>query len=92
MLVVRLPLTNGATMAAIETIGKYQVHLLGREVSGDGKWAPYLKIEKFDDDAQDFKCIIEKRRVAGEDVFVSEEEAENVAREFANMFIETGKI
>lgn len=48
----------------IETIGKYQLHLLAHELPGGREWDPFVTILKFDDAAGDFRCVVEKRRAS----------------------------
>lgn len=45
----------------IETVGKYQIHLIAHELP-DGRWDPFVAVFKFDDKSQDFKCVQEKQR------------------------------
>lgn len=73
----------------IETIGKYQLHLIAVEVSSSGKWDPYLTILKFDDDAEDFRCVIEKRQVSDQ-ACSSYEEAIEAARRAGNALLAEG--
>ncbi|WP_151634593.1 hypothetical protein [Noviherbaspirillum aerium] len=63
----------------IETIGKYQLHLVAHELPGGREWDPFVTILKFDDSAGDFRCVVEKRR-ASETPALSYEEALEVAR------------
>lgn len=77
---------------AIETIGKYQVHLIGREVSTAGQYAPYVIIEKFDDEARDFKLLLDRQRVPGSRLYPTENAAEEAAREYANKLILAGTL
>ncbi|SNT11124.1 hypothetical protein SAMN06265795_11454 [Noviherbaspirillum humi] len=77
---------------AEETVGKYKLHLIAFQTSAAGKWAPYLMIERFDDARGDFVCVREKERVAGEALFDSEEEAEEVARQHGNALLKSGGI
>lgn len=76
---------------AIETIGKYQLHLYALEVVGTSKWDPYLRIDKFDDDAQDFKCLVENRLVS-DTPFATHDEAIEHARRTGNRLIKEGKV
>jgi hypothetical protein len=76
---------------ATETIGKYQLHFFAYELPGSGQWDPYLRIDKFDDDAQDFKCLIENRR-ASDKPLATYEEAIEQARRTGNMLIREGKV
>lgn len=46
----------------IETIGKYQLHLIALELPGKGEWDPFVTILRFDEERQDFVCVLEKRR------------------------------
>lgn len=75
----------------IETIGKYQLHLIALEMSDGNHWDPFIAIFKFDDDTQDFKCVLEKRRAADR-VCPSYEEAIDAARRAGTELIETGKL
>ncbi|HEY4540839.1 MAG TPA: hypothetical protein VIG66_00525 [Noviherbaspirillum sp.] len=72
----------------IETVGKYQLHLIAHEV-GDTRWDPFLAVMRFDEDAQDFVCAMEKRHVGHP--CASYEEAIEVARQAGNRFIASGK-
>jgi hypothetical protein len=74
---------------ATETIGKYQLHLIAYELPGSGQWEPYLTIDKFDDEIQDFKCVVEKYRVS-DDSFGSYAEAIEEARRVGNALIKAG--
>lgn len=71
----------------IETIGKYQLHLIAHELAGSGLWEPYVAVFRFDDTRQDFVCVVEKRRVSGEG-FAGYEEAIEAARRAGNELIE----
>ena len=51
----------------IETVGHYQLHLIAHELPGN-KWDPFIAIFKFDDEAQDFKCVSEKQRAAARQI------------------------
>jgi hypothetical protein len=70
---------------ATETIGDYQLHLIAHELS-DGRWEPYLKIDKFDVERQDFICVLEKYRVT-ESPLEDYEIAIEAARQAGNNFI-----
>ena len=72
----------------IETLGHFQLHLIAHELPGN-KWDPFVAIFKFDEKAQDFKCIHEKRRAAAEPL-PSYEEAIEAARRAGNALIEQG--
>lgn len=76
---------------AIETIGKYQMHLFAYQLPGNGQWDPYLKVDKFDDEAQDFVCVVENRPVSDKP-FPTYEEAIEQARRVANLMINESKI
>jgi len=73
----------------IETIGKYQLHLIAHELPGAGKWDPFVTIMRFDDEAQDFKCVVDKRR-AGDQPYPSYEEAIDAARRAGSALIQSG--
>lgn len=74
----------------IETIGKYQLHLIAHEVPGGG-WDPYVSVFKFDDEAQDFICIVEKHR-ASDHAIADYNEAIKAAACAGNAYIKTGNI
>jgi hypothetical protein len=76
---------------AIETIGRYQLHLFARELSGLGRWEAFLKIDKFDDEAQDFRCLLENHRVSDES-FANYDEAIEAGRYAGNRLIKEGKV
>ncbi|HEX7636496.1 MAG TPA: hypothetical protein VF427_14635 [Noviherbaspirillum sp.] len=75
----------------IETIGKYQLHLIAHELSGSGQWDPFVAIFKFDEEAQDFKCVYEKHH-ASDKPFPTYDEAIDSARRAGNALIEKGKV
>ncbi|HJV72766.1 MAG TPA: hypothetical protein VJ654_00965 [Noviherbaspirillum sp.] len=75
----------------IETIGKYQIHLIAEELPASNLWEPYVSIFKFDDELQDFSCVLEKRRVS-EQGFSEYAEAIEAARRAGNALLETGQI
>lgn len=72
----------------IETVGHYQLHLIAHELP-DNKWDPFVAIFKFDDKAQDFKCVYEKQRAAAEPL-PSYEEAIDAARRAGNELLGQG--
>lgn len=71
---------------AIETIGKFQLHLYAYELPGSGRWKPYFSVYRFDDAPQDFVCIRRKQPVSDE-AFASYEQAIEAARRAANALI-----
>lgn len=75
----------------IETIGKYQLHLIAHEVSGSGRWDPFITILRFDDEKQDFTCVLAKRRAADHE-FDDYEAAIDAARLAGTALIESGKL
>lgn len=75
----------------IETIGKYQLHLIAHEISGSGRWDPFITILKFDDDRQDFKCVLEKRRATDHE-FTDYDAAIEAARRAGTALIESGTV
>ena len=75
----------------IETIGKYQLHLVAHELPDQGQWDPFITILRFDDDQQDFRCVLEKRRV-GNKPCSSYEAAIDVARRAGTAIIESGTV
>jgi hypothetical protein len=76
---------------AIETIGHYQLHLIAYEVAGTGLWDPFVTILKFDENAGDFKCVLEKHR-ASEQPLPSHEAAIDAARQVGTALVEAGKV
>lgn len=74
----------------IETVGKYQLHLIAHELPGGG-WDPFVSIHRFDDEAQDFRCVLEKHH-ASEHPISDYQEAIDVARRAGNEFLKSGKI
>jgi hypothetical protein len=75
----------------IETVGKYQLHLIAHELSAKGEWDPFITILRFDDEQQDFRCVVEKRRAA-DHPYSSYEEAIEAARRAGNALILSGKL
>jgi hypothetical protein len=75
----------------IETIGKYQLHLVAHEVAGGQRWDPFITILKFDDAKGDFRCVVEKRHAATE-AFDTYEKAIEVARLVGTSMIEKGEV
>ncbi|RJF98988.1 hypothetical protein [Noviherbaspirillum saxi] len=75
----------------IETIGKYQIHLLAHEVAGGKQWDPFITILKFDDLAGDFRCVLEKRRAADTPLDTYEQAIE-VARQIGTMMLKKGEV
>lgn len=71
---------------AIETVRKYQMHLLAYEVPGTGKWDAFLTMSRFDDARQDFVNVVEKEPVADHS-WDSYDDAIEAARRFANAMI-----
>lgn len=74
----------------IETIGKYQLHLIAHELP-KGTWDPFITILRFDDEKQDFRCVLEKRR-AGDNPCSSYEDAIDVARRAGTSLIQSGQL
>jgi hypothetical protein len=77
---------------AIETVGKYQLHLVAYQLPENGQWAPYLMIHKFDDGSDSFQCVLDRHRVAGDRVFATYEEAIEAARHAGNAVLEAGTV
>ena len=75
----------------IETIGKYQLHLLAHELPGGREWDPFVTILKFDDAAGDFRCVVEKRR-ASETPAPTYEQAIEVARRVGTALLQQAKL
>jgi hypothetical protein len=77
---------------AIETIGDYQVHLNAVPAMGSPQYAPYVTIARFDEEKQDFVTLVDRARAPGDEVFDTEEEAEEAARRYANQLIARGDL
>lgn len=75
----------------IETIGKYQLHLIAHELPGGRQWDPFVTILKFDDAAGDFQCVVGKRR-ASETPAPTYEEAIELARRAGTALLQTDKL
>lgn len=73
---------------ATETIGKYQLHLLAYELPGGKGWEPFLTIDLFKDNIQDFVCVLEKYRVSHQ-LYPSYEAAIEAARRAGNDYVST---
>jgi hypothetical protein len=71
----------------IETMGKYQLHLIAHEV-GTSHWDPFVTVLRFDDEAQDFLCELDKHHVGTPRP--SYEEAIEAARRAGTTFIRSG--
>lgn len=69
----------------LETIGDYRLHLIAHELPGGG-WDSFISVFKFDMEAGDFKCVLEKRP-ATEVKCESYEEAVNAASEYGKQVI-----
>jgi hypothetical protein len=76
---------------AVETWGKYQLDLFPFELEGVGRWAAYLGVHKFDEETQDFVCVMERQRVSDAE-FQTEAEAIEEARRAADVLIKSGKL
>jgi hypothetical protein len=76
---------------AIETIGRYQLHLFAHQLPGSGEWDPYFKIDKFNDETGDFECVVDKR-LASDKPLATYDEAIEQARRAGNMMIREGKM
>ena len=75
----------------IETIGRYQLHLLAHELPGGRGWDPFVTIMKFDDVAGDFRCVVEKRH-ASETPSPNYEEAIEIARRAGTALMQQEKL
>ncbi|OWW18691.1 hypothetical protein [Noviherbaspirillum denitrificans] len=75
----------------IETIGKYQLHLIALEMPGKAQWDPFVTIMRFDDEQQDFRCVLEKRH-ASDHPCASYEEAIDAARRAGTSLLESGSL
>ncbi|MGE5623101.1 MAG: hypothetical protein ACM3WS_08100 [Bacillota bacterium] len=70
----------------VETVGQYQLHLIARERARSDGWDAFVEVLKFDDAAQDFKCVYERQQ-ASEVPLASYEEAIEQARRTGNTLI-----
>ncbi len=75
----------------IETIGKYQLHLVAHELPASDLWEPYVSIFRFDDELQDFTCVVEKQRVS-EQGYADYQAAIDAARRAGNALLDKGQI
>lgn len=76
---------------AIETIGNYQLHLIAVEAPREGGWDSYVTIDKFDQDAQEFKRLLEKHP-ASDHAYPTYEAAIEQARRSGNALIQSGLV
>ena len=74
----------------VETIGKYQLHLLAIEL-GDGQWDAYVSILRFDDRAMDFVLLLEKFPAPG-GAWPRYEDAIEAARVAGNKLVGSGQL
>jgi hypothetical protein len=74
----------------IETIGKFQLQLIAHELPGKAAWDPFITILRFDDEQQDFRCVVEKRR-ASDHPCSSYEDAIDAARRAGTSLIQSGQ-
>ena len=79
----------GEVAMTIETIRNYQVHLTARPVSASGPWVPYVAIDRFDENLQDFSCFMERHRIGDDRVFETEDAAIEEARKYASSLLPT---
>lgn len=73
----------------IETVGNYQLHLIAHELPGSAGWDPFVSVFQFDNEAEDFKCVLEKHHVS-DHPFASYGAAIEAARRAGNAFIQEG--
>lgn len=78
----------GKNAMQLETIGKYQLHLIAHEAPGRNEWDPFVTVMQFDDEQQDFSCILE-RTSASDHPYPSYEAAIEVARRVGTAFVES---
>ncbi|RJG06506.1 hypothetical protein D3870_11220 [Noviherbaspirillum cavernae] len=76
---------------AYETIGDYQLRFFAYELSESGMWDPFVTIMKFDEQSQDFKCVLEKHH-ASEVPLATYDDAIEQARRAGNALIKSGKL
>lgn len=67
----------------IETVGKFQLHLIAHELSAPNAttWDPFVEVYRFDDAAQDFRCVQQKVRASHEPCATYEEAIERARLE-----------
>lgn len=70
----------------IETIGKFQLHLSAREIA-ESRWDPFVTVMKFDDESEDFVCVLEQHHAG--DPRASYEEAIEAARAAGSAFMQS---
>lgn len=76
---------------AIETIGKYQLHLFAYELPAADQWDPFVTIERFDDGRGDFVCVVERRHAADKPC-ATYDEAIEAARRMGTRLIESNTL
>ena len=74
----------------IETVGKYQLHLFAYELPESRGWDPFVSILRFDDEAGDFRCILERHH-ASETPSATYDAAIDEARRAGNALIKSGR-
>jgi hypothetical protein len=72
----------------IEIIGKYEIDFEAEALPADAGWAAYVAVFGASDNPAHRKCIVERKRVAIESRFDSEEAALSAAREHAIAMLE----
>lgn len=70
----------------IETIGNFQIHMIAHEPV-DACWDAFVTVVRFDEQAQDFVCVLERHKVEG--AYASSDEAIEAARQAGNAFIQS---
>lgn len=75
----------------IETVSNYQLHLIAHELPPPGGWDPFIEIHKFDEQKQDFICVVEKRRASAQ-ALPSYAEAIEAARQAGNILIKNSAL
>lgn len=71
-----------------EQIGKYEIDYEAAELPDEGGWAAYVAVFGQSDNPAHRKCIVERKRVALESRFDSEDTALAAAREHAVALLE----
>lgn len=74
-----------------ERFSSYQFEMSGSQQPDSGKWIPYLEIRNYSEDREEGEVIFPRQRIAGDDVFDSEDAAIDEARRFAMSHVSSGE-
>jgi hypothetical protein len=74
-----------------ERFARYQFEMNGVQLPESGKWVPWLEIRIYSHNQVDGEVIFPMQRLAGEDVFDTEDAAIMEARRFAVEHVSSGE-